>query len=744
MEVEVLGIRHHGVGSAINTLKRLDEFKPDFIIIEGPQELMQSLQQVELSALTPPVAILAYSEKNLQDSHFYPFAKFSPEWQAIEYAQRNSINFTTADTPLKHYFALQEEEQKKQEIPPLSVHHNPLEEIAKLDGISSSEVWWNERFEEQPYEDTESYFKAIMEVMKALRETYINEDYVRNEQREAFMREAIRKAKIDGYKKVLFICGAWHAPALLQYKEKKKDDKALITKLPKTKVSSSWIPWSNQRLSWHSGYGAGIESPGWYEHLWKYREESAKRWLSYSAKVFRKNKIDISTAHIIEAYNLADALSLMRFKTNIGIHELDEAIISVMCMGDAILLNYIRKELTIGNKIGKVPADLSTLPLQIDFETKIKKYRFSKSEEEKAYTLDLRTDRGLQKSLFLYQLSILSVPWGSLKAVRSKGNFKEVWSLKWTPEVEFHIIDKAIWGNTVDLAAAKYVEHIVQISSSMKEIVHLLDLVLLAQLFDSVKTIIKAIETLTSQSYDVHLLISTVIELMDIVRYSDVRKTDTQELNVLINNLLVRVISNLSMACYGIDEDVASDFAKNISSLHERLIRMPQEEMIPSWIETLEDIAQLEEGSFLIQGTVHRILLDFGHYTPAYIAIEFSKALSIGQDPLQSAQWIEGFLKGSVTILIVDNTIWNILYQWVSSLDEEQFYNLLPLLRRSFSKFSQKDRFQIGQKAQKGLDLQNSVVEHGLEQGDDFNLQNAQRALDITVKLLYRGETYAK
>ena len=40
MEVEILGIRHHGVGSAINTIQMLNQFQPDHIIIEGPAELM--------------------------------------------------------------------------------------------------------------------------------------------------------------------------------------------------------------------------------------------------------------------------------------------------------------------------------------------------------------------------------------------------------------------------------------------------------------------------------------------------------------------------------------------------------------------------------------------------------------------------------------------------------------------------------------------------------------------------------
>ena len=36
MPVTILGIRHHGVGSAKNVAERLEQLRPDMILIEGP------------------------------------------------------------------------------------------------------------------------------------------------------------------------------------------------------------------------------------------------------------------------------------------------------------------------------------------------------------------------------------------------------------------------------------------------------------------------------------------------------------------------------------------------------------------------------------------------------------------------------------------------------------------------------------------------------------------------------------
>ncbi len=44
-------------------------------------------------------------------------------------------------------------------------------------------------------------------------------------------------------------------------------DNRLLARLPKTKVAATWAPWTSGRLALDSGYGAGVTSPGWYQHL---------------------------------------------------------------------------------------------------------------------------------------------------------------------------------------------------------------------------------------------------------------------------------------------------------------------------------------------------------------------------------------------------------------------------------------------------------------------------------------------
>src|SRR6478735_12513532 len=115
--IHILGIRHHGPGSARNVKAFLEVTKPDIVLVEGPPEADAILQWAASEEMKPPVAILVYQPDNPQQSVFYPFAEFSPEWQAILYAKQNNIHVRFMDLPMSHQFALENEKKKDNEVP---------------------------------------------------------------------------------------------------------------------------------------------------------------------------------------------------------------------------------------------------------------------------------------------------------------------------------------------------------------------------------------------------------------------------------------------------------------------------------------------------------------------------------------------------------------------------------------------------------------------------------------------------
>ena len=76
-EIQYLGIRHHGPGSARRMLRFLENWMPDCILIEAPAESTHLFSSVNNPDLVPPVAMLLYEPLHLKNSLILPFAPLS-------------------------------------------------------------------------------------------------------------------------------------------------------------------------------------------------------------------------------------------------------------------------------------------------------------------------------------------------------------------------------------------------------------------------------------------------------------------------------------------------------------------------------------------------------------------------------------------------------------------------------------------------------------------------------------------
>jgi len=77
--------------------------------------------------------------------------------------------------------------------------------------------------------------------------------------------------------------------------------------------------------------------------------------------------------------------------------------------------------------------------------------------------------------------------------------------------------------------------------------------------------------------------------------------------------------------------------------------------------------------------------------------------------------------------------LWNLLYSWVASLPEDVFMELLPLLRRTFSKFEYGERKQIGTKAKKGK--ADESTRRTFAEAENFEMDRARAILPVIKQL---------
>ena len=216
---QVFGIRHHGPGSARSLLQALQQMQPDILLIEGPADADVLLAPMADKTLVPPVAMLVYNPKSLSQSSYFPFADFSPEWQAIQYAIHYSTPVKFIDLPQGIHFSLNIIEKENQQLSALP-NENPLEKkslskvdrklyadplafVANLAGYSDSERWWEITFEQKVAD--QEIFPALLELMNALRSEIKSPMPRRELLREAFMRKQIRETIKKGFQKIAVI-----------------------------------------------------------------------------------------------------------------------------------------------------------------------------------------------------------------------------------------------------------------------------------------------------------------------------------------------------------------------------------------------------------------------------------------------------------------------------------------------------------------------------------------------------------
>lgn len=724
MSIHIFGIRHHGPGSARSLRAALESLRPDIILVEGPPEAAAVVPLLAHPKMRPPVALLIHAAGDLKRSVFYPFASYSPEWVALRFALAHNIAIRLMDLPQAHQLA----QESTNGARPGS--GDPLQRLAEAAGYSDSEDWWGRMVEERV--DGGDLFAAIFTAMSALREKMPGPAGPLEAQREAFMRQTIRAARRDGFRSIAVVCGAWHAPALDLGSGRApaaKEDAALLKGLPRIRVQATWVPWTNARLSLASGYGAGIDSPGWYQHLWRTPELVGIRWLVQVAQLLRQSDLDVSPADVIEAMRLAEALAALRGRSLPGLAELNEATQAVLCFGSELPLKLIHESLIVGESLGQVPAEAPMAPLQQDLIREQRRLRLA--AEALRLDLDLRRALDLERSRLLHRLSLLGVHWGEVERVRGKaGTFHEIWRLRWRPELVIALIEASSWGRTILEAATASARAAAGRNDDLAGLTNLLDRALLAELPAAVDRLLERLQAVAAVASDAATLLEALPPLADIIRYGNVRGTDAETVAEVAQGLAVRICVGLPLACASLDDEAAASMCERISGTNNALALLQNDELRRLWHKSLQQISSQRGVHGVIAGSCWRLLLDAGVLAAEEAARGVSLALSTANEPAEAAAWIEGFLKDSGLLLLHDERLWRVIDDWITELGAEAFTAMLPLLRRTFAAFSSPERRQLGERARSGSSLAAAASQAAFDQ------QRALAILPLVAQLL--------
>ncbi|MEV6944621.1 DUF5682 family protein [Streptomyces sp. NPDC051172] len=844
----LLGVRHHGPGSARAVRAALDAARPRAVLIEGPPEADVLIPLAAEEDMRPPVALLAHAVDEPGRSAFWPLAEFSPEWVAIRWALEHDVPARFIDLPATHTLAWSRDTEgepgggagdgrggdvdtagggasgadtghggvggaragrggdadsgagagfgagagagsqansgtgpvasigARPDVGPCAgadtgadaaagsgaeaetgagtgvgaapdtdrragadsdgrpaadepametdVRIDPLAVLAEAAGYDDAERWWEDVVEHRGVGEGDAFapFLVLEEAMGALREEYGSGGHDRDLVREAYMRLQVRAAQREFGHMVAVVCGAWHVPALRQ-KTAVAADRALVKGLPKVKTDMTWVPWTYRRLSRVSGYGAGIDSPGWYGHLFAAPDRPVERWMTKVAGLLRGEDRIVSSAHVIEAVRLAETLAAMRGRPLPGLGETTDAVRAVMCEGSDVPLALVHDRLVVGDVLGEVPQSAPAVPLQRDLDRIQRRLRLKPEAQERELELDLRKETDAGRSRLLHRLRLLGVAWGEPAASRgSTGTFRETWRLRWEPELAVRVAEAGVWGTTVLAAATAKAEADAVALQALSDVTGLAERCLLAELPQALPVVMQVLADRAALDTDVGHLAQALPALVRSLRYGDVRGTDTGALAGVAAGLAERIFVGLPPACAALDADAAEEMRRHVDAVHGAVGLLGDaptpghRDLRGRWHSVLRVLSVRDIGPGVVRGRAVRLLLDDGELGQDEAARLMGLVLSPGTPPGDAAVWIEGFVgggSGGGMLLVHDERLLGLVDAWLTGVPGEAFTDVLPLLRRTFSAYEPGVRRTLGELVRRGPGERGSVTAAG-------------------------------
>ena len=461
-------VRHHSPACAWHVERLIRELKPDAVLIEGPRDASGIIPLLTHEKTKFPVAIYTtYVERidgapPARHAAYYPLCEYSPELAAVRAAAAAGakVRFIDLSFPEMVRAGRQRNERKAQSLQEERHlrHSRFLRSACERAGVRDPDDLWDHLFEvDHRTLETAKFVRNVLGYC-ALARIEMSDDALEADgtlPRERAMAAAVAQEK----GKVVVVTGGFHTVALPQTTPAMPEP----MKVPEADAIVVLMRYGFEQLDRLNGYASGMPSPNFYQ--WQWDGRATDDLLVELGRKCRKRGQEISVADEIAAADHCRRIAQLRGHGTPSREDLLDGVRAAFVKGAAdaegLAVLAMARQMLAGERVGAVPPEAGQPPIVIDFRVTAERLGLDLDKIRATETyLDLyRRATHREISRFFYRLRFLEVPFGELVrgpdfvTGQSLERIQEVWKYHWSPEVESALIERSVYGGSLEEAS---------------------------------------------------------------------------------------------------------------------------------------------------------------------------------------------------------------------------------------------------------------------------------------------------
>ncbi len=485
-------VRHHSPVCSYQLVRTIESYRPDIILIEGPENANDLIPVLTDAETTLPAAIYYFYKdtgklvsEEAEDYHcYYPFLYASPEYNAMAMAKRLGIPAQFIDLPYSEILihtseakGLRSAQEKHSYADDAYLAKSRFyAKICEKTGLRCFEEFWEKYFEIDGIRRTPAEFVRRMYTYCILTRQDTPQEELQEDgclAREQHMAFRIREAMAQ-HGKVLVVTGGFHSPGLHALLQTEMLQPPKLHHFSHDVQNCYPIAYSYEAADALRGYAAGMQHPQFYDGIsialqsgtapeGLYREQTLDL-LAKTAKESAKQDIPVSIADVTAAFSLMEGLAALRGAQECGMYELYDGVTSAFIKGEKTLASAMPLEilgrLATGSGVGRIGDRSHVPPLIADFEVQCERFRLksrSAVPQEREIAL-FRKGKGMEESRFFHRMEYLGTEFAQrlkgpdLHSGTDRSRVREVWKYRRTPHVDAVLIDHTTDGVNLEEA----------------------------------------------------------------------------------------------------------------------------------------------------------------------------------------------------------------------------------------------------------------------------------------------------